>query len=284
VDYEHDENFTMTYVINDVLQRVKNRIANARHTTADVVVKQAFENPLSTETTVQLEANADQITVDSDIRTNVTILTDSKGVGGAIHASDIIASIDNTDGVDFLTQPLTKFTLQDGATRIRDRIISSGYQFLASLSQSTNAVYILTQALPFNTSNGGGTNLVHHGVFMDEIQMEMARSLEDVGTGLEKAWIIGKDGAVIEGYSDDATLEPDFYTAEAIAEERVNRTANRVVISLNYGLTPPDVPSNHSFSATYIVSGSSGVKDIETSQVEYLTPGELTLTYRTTTT
>ncbi len=281
VDYEHDENFTMTYVINDVLQRVQDRVSSSRHTTADVIAKQAFENPLSSETTVQLLANADKTTVDSDIRTNVTILTDKKGVGGSIHASDFIATVDNTDGVDFLTQPITKFTLQDGATRIRDKVISTGYQFLASLSQSVNAVYILTQALPFNTLDGGGVDNTHHGVFMDELIMEMAKSLDDVGTGLEKAWVIGSEGAVIEGYTDDATLEPNFYTADGIAAERVNLTANRVVVSLNYGLTTPDVPSNHTFSATYIVSGSSGVKDIDTSQVEYLTPGELTLTFRT---
>jgi hypothetical protein len=283
VDYEHDENFTITYVVNDVLQRIQSRIRTSKHATADVITKQAVENPLSTETTVQLEANADQTTVDSDIRTSVTVLTDSKGVGGDIHQSDMTATIDNVEGVDFLTQPLTKFTLQDGSLRIRDEVNSSSYTFLSSLSQSVNAVYILAQALPFDTTDGGGPDTIHHGVFMDDLQLEQATSLDNVGTGLNKGWIIGKNGAVIDGYSDDATLEPEFVTESAITEERINRTANKIVVSLDYGQDPPDVPSDHTFSASYVVNGDTGAKNIEVSRIEYLTPGDLTLTYRTAT-
>jgi hypothetical protein len=139
----------------------------------------------------------------------------------------------------------------------------------------------MEEPLPFDTLDGGGDTTIHHGVFMDELITEAASSLEDVGTGLNKSWIIGRLGAVIEGYSDDATLEPEFITESAIEEERIRRTANRIVISLNAGLVPEDVPENHSFAASYVVSGDRGVKSVETSQVEFLTPGDLTITYRT---
>ncbi|OPZ34385.1 MAG: hypothetical protein BWY99_02559 [Synergistetes bacterium ADurb.BinA166] len=52
------------------------------------------------------------------------------------------------------------------------------------------------------------------------------------------------------------------------------------MVSVNAGLAPPDVPENHSFSATYSVFGDRGSKDVQVSQVEYLTPGDLTLTFR----
>jgi hypothetical protein len=115
---------------------------------------------------------------------------------------------------------------------------------------------------------------------MDELIMDQATSLESVGMGLHRSWIIGRLGAVIPGYSDDATLLPIALTAEGVIQERINRTANRIVISLNAGASPPDVPTNHSFTATYIVNGDKGVKDLETSKIEYLTPGELVFTYR----
>jgi hypothetical protein len=279
VDYEHDENFKVTYVINDVLQQLQQRYSKMRHVTADVLAKQSVQNPMSTEATIQLLPNADQATTDGAIRTNVTVLTDSKGVGGSVRQSDAVSVIDAAIGVDYIVQPFTRFTLADGAQRVRDEVLSD-YVVLASLGQFANQVFLLTQALPFNTTDGGGPPTVCHGVYMDELVMVQATSLEDVGAGLGRAWIIGGQGAVIAGYTDDATLLPSFFTAEAVVAERVRLTANRVVVSLNAGIVPPDIPTNHRFAATYIVSGDRGVKDLETSQIEYLTPGDLVLTYR----
>lgn len=289
IDYEKDENFDVVYVINDVLQRLQKTIEqgvdglrNARHVTADVLVKQAVENPMLLEATAQLLPQADQGVTDSEIRTGLTVLTDSRGVGGAVRQSDSIRVFEEATGLDFVVQPYTRHTLMDGALRIRDRV-PSDYQELTSLNRFSNAVYILDEPLPFDTTDGGGGSTVHHGVYMDELILEMASSLEDVGFGLHRAWIIGRLGAVIEGYSDDATLEPDFVTASAIEAERLRRTANKIVVSLNAGVTPAEVPTDHEFAATYVVNGDRGTKDIEASQVEYLTPGNVTITYRAAT-
>lgn len=279
VDYEHDENFVVTYVVNDTLQQVQARVSKSKHLTADALVKQAVENPLSAEVTVQLDPNAVQPTVDSALRTSVSVLLDRKGIGNVVHQSDMTASIERVSGVDYLVQPFTKLTLQDGAVRVRDPILSD-YEFISSLSQFTNAVYILTDDLLFATTDGGGPNTVHHGVYKDEIIMESSPTLADVGAVVNRSFIVGSNGAIIVGYSDDATLYPTFITAEAVAAERLRRTANRVLVSLNAGLSPADVPTDHSFAVTYVVSGDRGSKDVGASQVEYLTPGDLTVTYK----
>jgi hypothetical protein len=279
VDYEHDENFVVTYVVNDVLQRVQAAISSSKHLTADAVAKQAVENPLAVEATVQLKPNVDQPTVDNDMRTNYSVMVESRGVGASLHQSDVSASMDDTAGVDYIVQPFARMTLQDGAMRVRDPV-ASDYEFIASLSAGVNAVYVLTQELPYTTVDGGAAPNVHHGVFMDDLAMESAASAADVGQGLGRSWIIGGAGAVIAGYSDDATLTPLFITPAAVAAERLRRTANKVLVSLDYGASPPDVPSNHSFGASYVVSGDSGSMDVSTSQIEYLTPGDLTLTFR----
>jgi len=279
VDYEHDENFVVTYVVNDVVQRVQAKVSSAKHLTADVVVKQAVENPMSIESTVQLKPNVSQSTVDGDIRTNYSVMVESRSVGESLHQSDVSASIDDTNGVDYIVQPFAKMTLQDGSLRVRDPLASE-YEFIPSLSAGVNAVYVLTQKLQFSTIDGGAASNVHHGVFKDELVMEMASSLKDVGQGLNRSWIVGKNGAVIEGYSDDATLVPLFVTPDDVATERLRRTADRVFVSLDFGQMPPDVPSDHAFSVSYVVSGDVGSKDVYTSQVEYLTPGDLTITFR----
>jgi len=283
VDYEHDENFQVTYVINDVLQNLQAQYAITKHATADVLVKRAVQNPLSLEATIQLNANADQVSVDSDIRTALTVLTDSKAIGQSIYQSDVAQTIKDSDtGVDFIVMPFTEMTLLSGAMRLRDPIAPDGF-FLASLSMGNNAVYILQQALPFDTTDGGGPSTLFHGVFQDNLQMTPALNLQSVGTAIGLAWIIGSEGAIITGYSDDATLVPQYVTPTAVAAARLALTANHVVISLNNGITPPDNPLNHTYSATYIVANDKSVQDINTSTVEYLTPGQLTFTYRAST-
>jgi uncharacterized phage protein gp47/JayE len=279
VDYEHDENFKIDYVVNDVLQQVNVKVQQMRHITADVIIKQAVENPMEIEATVQLNPNADQATVDSEIRTSYTVLTDNKGIGGDIHVSDVISVIDNSNGVNFVVQPFSRMTLQDGAMRIRDGIPSNSV-FLPSLSMFTNAVYILIQPLPFNTIDGGGPLNTFHGVFKDDLIMSGATILESIGTIVNNSFIIGASGASIPGYSDDATLSLTYTTPEDIANARLQLTANHIVVSLNSGSSPPDEPSLHTFSATYVVENDSGDKDIVISSVEYLTPGDLTLTFR----
>ena len=281
IDYQHDENFEVVYVVNDVLQQVNTVIQSSRHVTADVAIKESLENPLEIQATIQLEPNATQSVVDQTIRTSLTQLADKRGMGTPIYQSDAIAVIQDTDGVDYIVQPLTMFTLQDGAMRIRDEVLTEEYTFLQSLSQGFAAVYILMQPLPYSTSDGGGPNNVCTGVYMDELVMTKASSLVDVGKGVGKWWIIGNQGAVIPGYSDDATLYPTYITAAAVAARRLVLTANTVIISLDASSTPYDAPTNHDFAATYIISGDKGSADIDVvSPIEYLTCGNVTITYK----
>lgn len=279
VDYEHDENFAVTYVVNDVLQQAQTLINEKKHITADVIVKQAVENPLLVQGTVQLIPNVDQSTVDNNIRTNYSTFIERKKVGSEVHVSDVVASIDNTYGVNYIVQPFARMTLQDGSVRVRDVVLSENVH-LASISTGVAKVFILTQELPFATIDGGGPANIFHGVFKDNLIIPMAKNLLDVGVTAGTAWIIGRNGAVIDGYSDDATLAPEFVTPALIQEERLRRTANKVVVSLNVASDPTDNPKNYTWAASYVVDGDTGSKDVDASQVEYLTPGSLTLTFR----
>jgi len=279
VDYEHDENFVITYVVNDVLQQLQANINKSKHTTADAIAKQATENPLSIEATVQLKPNSVQATVDSNIRTAITVMTDGKGVGQSIYQTDITAAMKSVTGVDYIIQPFFKMTLKDGAVRIREPI-PSDYTFVPSLSLFANAVYVLDQPLPFNTVDSGVDKNVFNGVFKDNLVMIQSESIDTVGYYPNQAWVIGAKGSVIQGYSDDATLLADGVDQEDITSKRLSLTANKVFLSLDNSQSPPDVPSMHSFSVTYVVHGDMGSKDINVSSIEYVTPGDLTFTYK----
>ncbi len=283
VDYSHDENFTVTYVVNDLLQQLQLLLNTKRHTTADVLVKQAIDNALDLEATAQLKRGATKDKVDPIVRTAVSIELNDKLIGQGSAQSDIIRSIDASTGIDYLIVPLAKMAYADGSRRLRESVVSD-YVRLSSLDQGANLVYLLTSPLRAPTTDGGGEATEHKGVFQDDQGMTMSASLAQVGL-VSSGFIIGAAGAVIAGYTDDATLLADGFLTPALLEaERLRRTANHVVVSLPGGGDPLDIPSAHTYAASYVVRGDSGARDIDGAQVEYLSLGNFTITYREATT
>ncbi len=275
----HDENFTITYVINDLLQELQRTINRKRHTTADVIVKQAINNEVEIETTVQLLHGATKDRVDPEIRSAVSLDLDRKLIGQGTAQSDIIRAIDATDGVDFSTVPAAKMGYADGSRKLRESIDSNAIA-LSSLSIGGNAAYLFTSALKFPTTDGGGLVTEHRGVFQNDEALSLSTTLPGVASEAGQAFIIGATGAVITGYSDVSTLvlagftDPDEQDAEML-----RRTANHVVISM----LSADTPESNLYACSYIIRDDSGAKDISTTPVEFLGLGNFTITYRTAT-
>jgi hypothetical protein len=168
----------------------------------------------------------------------------------------------------------------DGSRKLREGV-SSASQRLSDLDIGGQQVFILTNALRYPTTDGGGMEAEHRGVFQDDVGMVLSESLGVVGQYEGQAYIIGDDGAIISGYSDDATLISEGYTtATAIEAERLARTANHVVLSLSGAGTPSDVPGNHVYTCSYIVRDDVGPHDMTAAEVEFLDLGQFTLTIR----
>jgi len=280
VDYSHDENFTVTYVINDLLQQLQRVLGLKRHATADVIAKQAIQNQVNLDTVVQLNSGATRSSADPAIRTNTSIELNSKTIGQGTAQSDLINAIDSTEGVDFQVLPLAKMGYADGARKLRESVLSASIR-LPALDLGSNQAFLLTSALQYPTTDGGGLATEHRGVFQDDVAMILSSTVLDVCLGSGQAYILGSEGAVITGYSDDATLISAGYTTSAgILAERLSRTANKIVLSLTVTGSPTDNPDLHSYHVSYVVRGDTGPHDISVSDVEYLTQGELTITTR----
>jgi hypothetical protein len=282
VDYQHDENFTVTYVINDLLQQLQQRVDSRRHLTADVLVKQAVQNSVTVDTTVQLKQGASKDKVDPAIRTNVSLELNSKLIGQGTAQSDMINAIDSTDGVDFQVLPLARMGYADGSRKLRVPLLSTNSR-VPALDIGGNIVFILTNPLTYPTTDGGGLSTEHKGVFEDDEPMVLAASLHSVGTGPNRSYIIGNGGAIIAGFSDDATLVAQGFTdADDILAERLRLTANHVVLSLSGSGTPADNPDRHKYAVSYVIRGDFGPHDIVPTQVEFIDLGEFTLTLKPT--
>lgn len=280
VDYAHDENFTVTYVINDLLQQFQRTLNVRRHVTADVIAKQAIQNSIEIETTVQLLSGATRDKTDPTIRTNVSLELNRRLIGQGMAQSDLINAIDSTTGVDFQVVPLQRMAYADGSRKLREGV-SSNYVRLNSLDAGGNFAYLLTSGLKFPTTDGGGLATEHKGVFQDDEPLTLAPTLVQVATSARQAFIIGSGGAVIAGYTDAATLLADGYvTVETQTAELLRRTANHVVVALSTAAIPPETPTDHVYTASYVVRGDVGSKDFTASQVEVLDLGKFTITFR----
>lgn len=280
VDYVKDENFTITYVINDLLQEMQQVLNKRRHTTADVLVKQAINNAVNIETTAQLKQGATKDRTDPLVRTNLSVEMNRRTIGQGAAQSEVIEAIDATSGIDYEVVPLAKMAYADGSRRIRESLLSA-YVHVSSLDQGGQRVYLLTSPLVAPTTDGGGLLTEHRGVFQDDVGLTLVTDITLVGGAPNQAWIIGSGGAVIAGYSDDATLTADGFSTPAAREtERLRRTANHVLVALLVAGTPVDNPSLHDYAVSYIVRGDSGAKDMVASDVEYVELGDFTVTYR----
>lgn len=288
VDYEHDENFSVAYEVNSVLQSVQNAVDKTEHITADTLAKEAIKVPVDITATIAYRQGAIRSTVDSAVRTNLVTFINSVPQKGAIRQSDVIAVIDNTVGVSFVQTPLTKLLRGDGARVVRESVLTAAGNDTTlllgnvdvPLTTDTVQTFILNDALDNATENGGGDDTNFQGVFQDDLEMNLITGDPFSISGAPgQAYIIGNQGLSIPGFSDDTTILAQFpalNTDQEIEQKRRDLTANRVLVSLSVD----DRPQIHSYKVTYTVTFvEEGVEDLLASELEYFVPGEFTLTY-----
>jgi hypothetical protein len=250
--------------------------------TADVLAKDGIRVPLDIEATVVLKRGRDRTAVDTALRTNFANFFANRRLDEAVRQSDVINVIEQTDGVSYCIVPVSKQVRQTGSTVLQESISTDGpgeTTVVSSLSTNNAVVYLLNQELSAATTNGGGPIGDFRGVFQDEVALDLFNANQAyTGLGLApgQAYIIGADGAILNGISDDATLIAQGYvTASAIQARRLALTANRVMVSL----APGNAPSSYAYAVTYIVGDDKGAKDIDPSAAEYFVQGNLTFTY-----
>jgi hypothetical protein len=282
ISYEHDENFTVTYQTNLIVSTTQNAVDLQKHATADVVVKDAIPAALTIEATVVTKQGREPSSVDTLLRTNLTNFFSNLRLGDPVRQSDVIDVIEQTDGVSYVVVPLSKLVRQRGGMVVREEISTdtvSESVLLTSLSTNASIVYILTEPLSAATVDGGGSGGDFRSVFQNEVPMDLlpaTSTLISLGIAPASAYVVGSSGVVIEGYSDDTTLQADGYvTAKNIISRRKALTANRVLVSVAPGYAPTD----YKYAATYAVGEDAGAKNIEPGDAEYCAQGILTFTY-----
>jgi hypothetical protein len=281
VDYQHDENFVVTFETNSLVSITQEDIDEFRHLTADAITKEAVEVPVDISGTIVLRNGADAGIADSAIRTAIARLFGTFVLGEPLRQSDVINVLDSVEEVSYVVTPLTKLVRGDGSTVVRERVFTdqeADWTMLAAWSSPTIHTFILDNPLSSATSDGGGPSNEFRGVFADENPLLGFDERPNVNgvplkNQVDATFIIGNTGLIIPGFSDDATLAVQFPLASLaeLDDRRREITANRILVTL----TPGQTPSDFDYTCTYIVSGDTGVKNIEPGPTEYLDVGDL---------
>lgn len=316
VDYEYDENFTVTYKTNAVVSVAQNQIEQKRSLTADIVVKQANPLLIDIDATIVLQQDQRSDVIDPNIRAALINLILNTPLGSGIRQGDVISAIDSVNGVSYPVVPLTKMTLADETHILGEPLVTSiegDAILLTAWTTGTVQVWMIADPLNYNTIDGGGTSNTYRAVAQDKVDLTLITQTpnlagQPVNTAIGQAYIIGVEGLDIPDYTDDATLLPQVTgyprwiqlqaaisagtaTLAEVAEYakltgevqtnvqtlRASKTANRILVTTS--LT--DSPLNHTYAATYFVYADTGAKDIEATHFDFVSVGTFNLTYDT---
>lgn len=280
VDYDHSQNLTVQYRTNLVVSVVQDEFESMRHTTADVLAKEAVPNQLDISATVVLERGASRPAVDGQINEDIRNFLNRFRGADPIRPSDIVGIIEEVRGVSHVIEPLTKLVRAPGSLVVRERVASAQVgdtRLIPQWSSQTVGTWLIRQPLQSSTTTGGGPPEEFVGVFRDDDEIPIQTvAPSTLSARSDQAFIIGREGLVIPGFSDDATLMAEgFNTPDRIQRERRNRTANRIMVSLTFG----ESPSASQYSVTYITTDDTGSKEIEPGPAEFLTVGDLQFVY-----
>lgn len=283
VSYQHGENFSVTYVVDQVPGQVQSAVDARRHVTADVLAKAAVPWSVELTMTVVLAQGAQRSRVDADVQSAVAALFDARRLGDPLRQSDVIAAVESVPGVSYVIVPLTRMAVAENSTILRDPVRSADVGdsvYLSAWSSATVSVWLLTDALTAVPQDAGGSGSNFRSVTQDDVDMTLVNTSPDVEMvrGAGRAYIVGADGVVVPGLTDDATLRAEGHTTEAeILAARAAITGGRVVVST----TVDDAPSNHAYTATYRVGVDARVYDMDPGPAEYLTLADdgLVITY-----
>jgi len=287
VDYQHAENFTVAYTTNFVLGTAQLVMDQAKHATADILLKAALPVPVDITATIALRAGASRADVDRRLRTTFATFLRALPQGSALRQSDVLALMDRTEGVSYVQTPLTKMLRSAGSIVVGEIVATSdasevhlllGTQ-LQPYSSPSVRVWILLLPLAAQTLTGGGSDTNFRGVSQDDQELILRVSNpQSLQQSSGQVYIIGQEGLSIPGYSDDASLLSDSptMTPAELEQRRRDLTASRVLVSLSVDETPV----GKLYRVTYTVAEvATGALDLLTGDLEFFEVGNLVLSY-----
>jgi hypothetical protein len=284
VSYQHGENFTVTYEVNQVPGQVQLAVDARRHITADVLAKAAVPWSINLTLTVILAQGVQRSRVNSALQNAISTMFNRLRLGDPLRQSDVIATVERVSGVSYVVVPLTVMAVAEGSTIVQDPVRSAivgDSMYIAGWSTPTVSVWLLVDALTAVPRDAGGFAEDFRAVTQDDVDLVLVNTepSTNLGRGAGRAFIVGAGGISIPGISDDATLNGlGYLTDSEVLDARAALTEGRILVSTSVD----DPPIGHVFKVTYVVGNDTRVYDLDPGAAEYLRlnpNGGLTVTY-----
>lgn len=272
VTYFINETFTIATEYPAFVEVLANTIAQSKAAAASVAIKAMTANPIDITLTVTLAPSADADTVDSNIRSAISLTLANAST--TLAQSTIIQQVQNVGGVTDIEVPLQKCAKSDGAYDIGVVIPTQtiwnhlvGDPAFSAVLVPANSFITNAAVLPDATIPGGGVPDAYIGMLLNSggipnqpQAFRRASSVQDflTNSGVPSFYIIGTDDEI----SATSPLSPAY--------------AQRILITVPTGVANP---ATQSYFVTYQVFGEGGANDITTSPTEYFVPGNIVINY-----
>ena len=276
VSYFATETFTLSTQFPAFVEILANQVAITKHAAADVLIKAMVASPVDITMTVTLQANASPESVDTQVRTAISIVLDN--AQGVLYQSELIGQIQAITGVVNVQIPLLKCAKSDGSYDI-GVVIPTGATWtplsqdpaFAGVPVPVGSFITASPVLPNSTiPSGGQAEAIVDLLYQGQV-FRRATSVQDFLTNSPSTPSIAST-ATPGSFYIIGTNDPYFTTALASSYQQ------KIILQV-----PQDVPNpgNLNYFVTYQVFGEGGAKDISVSSTEYLTGGNITINYIT---
>ena len=241
VSYISIENFTVTYTTNDLLTQVQNQVDKMKHACADAIVKQSVENKVDFALTVIPKAGVTNLSLlTSKIRTALANLVYKLGIGQPLTQSAVVGVVNALSDVQYVILPMTKMAKANGSFIARDDIGTVIFQLY---NEGMSSSFITADpVLRYKTVDKGGPENLFRGVFEDNMPLVLQDDPLLVSEGSGRAYI-QSDGRIIVSTRDS------------------------------------QLPDLKNYQVAYYVYGETGSHDIGVTTLEYLSVGDLSVSY-----
>jgi len=237
VSYRASENFNVTFITNDLVKQVQEKIDVMKHACGDVITKQAIRNFADISFVVIRKTGTDINLLKSRIVTAISNYVSRLKMGDTLTQSSISGVVRGVDGVKDLRIPFTRMMKRNGSFIPLDPTGYSTFETFNKASASGVTSYrSLDRVLSYKTSDNGGDSNYFRGVYENNIPLTLVSSSIDVSKGTGRAYI-QSDGKIIVSTTDGAPPQTKYYKVSYF---------------------------------TYYPADENPVGDLDTSEIEYL--------------
>lgn len=237
VSYRASENFNVTFVVNDLIRQVQDKINVMKHACADTIVKQSVKNFIDLSFVVVRKTGTDINLLRSRILTAISNYVVGMKMGDALTMSDVASIVRGVEGVKDIRIPFTRMMKRNSSFIPLDPIGKVNFEvYNKSSASGINSYRSIDSVLTYNTSENGGDSNFFRGVYEDSRILTLVSSPLEVSRGYGRAYIQA-DGKIIVSTTDGAPPQTKFYKVSYF---------------------------------TFYAADENPVSDIETSEIEYL--------------